>query len=108
MSKMLFNIDKISDKFDSMTDFIPLFKFNSENLKEVEHSVYINKNNIVAFSHFNKNNKECLLLKFDYNKLGGHSFPREYIVCKEDNPVAFNELFKGLPDKLTKHDNTTR
>ncbi len=40
---MLFNIDRNSDKFDSMTDFIPLFKFDSENLKDVEHSVYINK-----------------------------------------------------------------
>jgi hypothetical protein len=99
---MLFNIDKISDKFDALTDFIPLFKFNSQNMKDVEHTIYINKNNVVAFSHFSRDDKECLLLKFDYSRLAGHSFPREYVVCKEDNPVAFNELFKGLPDKLPK------
>jgi hypothetical protein len=99
---MLFNIDKISDKFDSMTDFIPLFKFNSENLNEVEHTMYVNKNSISAFSHFKikDKDKECLLVKFDLRKL---HFPPEYVVCKEDNPVAFNELFKGLPDKLPKN-----
>ena len=104
---MLFNIDKISDKFDSMTDFIPLFKFDSENYKDVSHTMYINKNIINAFSHFKHNNKDCLLLKVDYTKLGGYSFPREYIVCKEDNPLAFNALFKGLPEILPKHNNTT-
>lgn len=92
----------MSDKFDMLTNFIPLFKFDSQNMKDVEHTMYINKNSIVAFSHFNKNNKECLLLKFDYNKLAGHLFPREYVVCKEDNPIAFNELFKGVPDRLIK------
>ena len=100
---MLFNIDKISDKFDSLTDFIPLFKFDSKN--NVEHTMYVNKNNIVGFSHFNFNNKECLLLGFNDDKVKG--FQREYTVCKEDNPIAFNELFKGLPGKLPKYNNTT-
>jgi hypothetical protein len=99
---MLFNIDKISDKFDSMTDFIPLFKFESENMKDIEHTMYVNKNRIYAFSHFKTEDKECLLVKFDYNKLAGQSFLREYVVCKEDNPVAFNELFKGLPERVPK------
>lgn len=96
---MLFNIDKISDKFDSMTDFIPLFKFNSHNVENSEHTMYINKNRIYAFSHFKQNEKECLLIKFDKS-----IFLREYMLCKEDNPVAFNELFKGLPEKLPKND----
>lgn len=97
---MLFNIDKISDKFDSMTDFIPLFKFDSSNINSVEHTMYINKNRIYAFSHFKQNEKECLLVKFDCN-----NFIKEYNICKEDNPTAFNELFKGLPDKLNKQPN---
>ena len=104
---MLFNIDKISDKFDALTDFVPLFRFDSNNLKSAEHTLFVNKNTITAFSHFKANDKECLLLKFDYNKLGGHSLPREYIVCKDENPTAYNELFKGLPDKLPKHNSTT-
>lgn len=104
---MLFNIDKISDKFDSLTDFVPLFKFDSNNFKEVEHTLFINKNTIIGFSHFKAIDKDCLLLKFDFNKLSGHSLPREYIVCKEDNPTAYNELFKGLPEKLPKHNNAT-
>ena len=93
---MLFNIDKISDKFDSMTDFIPLFKFDSQNIN-TEHTMYINKNRIYGFSHFKLNNDDCLLVKFD--KCIGLN---EYVVCKEGNPVAFNELFKGLPEKLPK------
>ena len=93
---MLFNIDKISDKFDSMTDFIPLFKFNSQIMKDTEHTMYVNKNRIYAFSHFKRENDDCLLVKFD-NK---GKFLAEYTICKEDNPVAFNELFKGLPEKL--------
>jgi hypothetical protein len=101
---MLFNIDKISDKFDSLTDFIPLYKFQSETIKDVEHTMYINKNKIYAFSYFKKNEKECLLVKFDINK---NIFPTEYVICKEDNPVAFNELFKGAPEKLSKYNNTT-
>ena len=91
---MLFNIDKISDKFDSMTDFIPLFKFDSQHMN-TEHTMYVNKNMICAFSHY----KECLLVKFDLSK---HHFLPEYVVCKEDNPVAFSELFKGLPEKIPK------
>lgn len=94
---MLFNIDKISEKIDSMTNFIPLFKFNSENINDNEHTLYINKNSIDAFTHFKKDDKECLLIKFNFNK---YNFSPDYIVCKEDNPVAFNELFKGLPNKL--------
>lgn len=95
---MLFNIDKISDKFDSMTDFIPLFKFNSHNIKDSEHTMYVNKNRIYAFSHFKKDDKECLIVNFDCN-----NFLKEYTICKEDNPIAFNELFKGLPERLPKH-----
>jgi hypothetical protein len=95
---MLFNIDKISDKFDSMTDFIPLFKFDSTAMN-TEHTMYVNKNMICAFSYFKANDKECLLLKFDSSK---HHFIPEYVVCKEDNPVAFNELFKGPPEKVPK------
>jgi hypothetical protein len=98
---MLFNIDKISDKFDSMTDFIPLFKFNSENMN-TEHTMYINKNKIYAFSYYKFNNNDCLLLKLDKPII-----PGEYTICKEDNPVAFNELFKGLPERLPKENNTT-
>jgi len=101
---MLFNIDKISDKFDSMTDFIPVFKFNSEIVKDIEHTMYVNKNSISAFSHFKAKDKECLLVKFDLSKL---NFPPEYVICKEDNPIAFNELFKGLPERLPKENNTT-
>jgi hypothetical protein len=99
---MLFNIDKISDKFDSMTDFIPLFKFDSQNMN-TEHTMYINKNRIYAFSHFKRESDDCLLVKFD-NKC---KFLPEYIICKEDNPVAFNELFKGLPEKLPKHNDSS-
>jgi hypothetical protein len=99
---MLFNIDKISDKFDSMTDFIPLFKFDSQNMN-TEHTMYVNKNKIYAFSHFKKEEKECLLVKFDNKR----NFMPEYVICKEDNPVAFNEIFKGLPEKLPKHNDTT-
>lgn len=99
---MLFNIDKISDKFDSMTDFIPLFKFDSVNMN-TEYTMYVNKNSISAFSHFKKEEKECLLVKFNNKNI----FVPEYIICKEDNPVAFNELFKGLPEKLPKHNNST-
>ncbi len=105
---MLFNIDKISDKFDALTDFVPLFKFDSQNMKDVEHTMYVNKNNIIAFSHFRKSDNDCLILKFDCNKLGGVSFPREYVVCKEDNPTAFNDLFKGLPERLPKEPNQTQ
>jgi hypothetical protein len=100
---MLFNIDKISDKFDSMTDFIPLFKFNSNNIKDIEHTMYVNKNRIYAFSHFKQDEKECLLVKFDSN-----NFLKEYTICKEDNPTAYNELFKGLPERLPKENDTTR
>lgn len=99
---MLFNIDKISDKFDSMTDFIPLFKFDSQNIINTEHTMYINKNRIYAFSHLKLDNDDCLLVKFDKPIVLG-----EYMICKENNPTAFNELFKGLPEKLPKHNNTT-
>jgi hypothetical protein len=95
---MLFNIDKISDKFDALTDFIPLFKFDSENMKGIEHTMYVNKNRIYAFSHFNHPTfKECLIIKFDKPIQ-----PKEYLLCKEDNPTAYNELFKGLPEKIRK------
>lgn len=73
-----------------MTDFIPIFQFNSENIN-TNHTMYVNKNRIYAFSHFKTNDKECLLVKFDIRK--GH-FPPEYVLCKEDNPVAFHELLK--------------
>lgn len=95
---MLFNIDKISDKFDSMTDFIPLFKFDSQKMN-TEHTMYVNKNRIYAFSHFKVNNDDCLLVKFDKPIV-----PGEYMICKEENPTAFNELFKGLPEKLRKEE----
>jgi hypothetical protein len=95
---MLFNIDKISDKFDALTDFIPLFKFDSENMKGIEHTMYVNKNRIYAFSHFRQEEKECLLVKFDCS-----NFLKEYTICKEDNPIAFCELFKGLPEKIPKN-----
>jgi hypothetical protein len=101
---MLFNIDKISDKFDALTDFIPLFKFDSKTLNGIEHTMYINKNMINGFSHFKKEDKECLLVNFNINK---NNLFKEYIICKEDNPVAFNELFKGLPEKLPKYDKST-
>lgn len=95
---MLFNIDKISDKFDSLTDFIPLFKFDSQNMN-TEHTMFINKNRIYAFSHFKLNNSDCLLVKVDKC-----IYPREFMICKEENPTAFNELFKGLPEKLPKQE----
>jgi hypothetical protein len=83
---------------DIIMDFIPLFKFDSQNMKDVEHTMYVNKNRIYAFSHFKHNElKDCLLVKFDM-----HIFPREYLICKEENPTAYNELFKGLPEKLIK------
>lgn len=98
LNKMLFNIDKISDKFDALTDFIPLFKFDSENMKGIEHTMYVNKNRIYAFSHFKHPVfNECLLIKFDKCIQ-----PREYLLCKEDNPIAYNELFKGLPERIRK------
>lgn len=93
---MLFNIDKISDKFDALTDFIPLFKFDSENIN-TEHTMYINKNRIYAFMHFKLKDEDCLLIKFDKC-----IHPTEFMICKEQNPTAFNELFKGLPEKLPK------
>jgi hypothetical protein len=96
---MIFNINNVI----SLSDFIPLYKFDSMNIKNIEHTMYINKNRIYAFSHFKYNDKECLLVKFDKNT----NFP-EYTVCKEDNPVAFNELFMRLPDKLPKVGDTTR
>lgn len=85
--------------------FIPLFKFESENFKDIEHTLFINKNTIVGFSHFKIEENECLLVKFDFNKFSGTSFPREYAICKENNPIAFNELFKNLPSKLPKIEN---
>ena len=82
-----------------MTDFIPLFKFDSQNMKNTEHTMFVNKNRIYAFSHFKANEKECLLVKFDKC-----IYPNEYLICKEENPIAFNELFKGLPETLKKED----
>ncbi len=84
-----------------MADFIPLFKFDSSNIKDIEHTLYVNKNRIDAFSHFKHPElNECLLLKFD--RFDRHIFPREYILCKKDNPTAYEELFKGLPYKISK------
>jgi hypothetical protein len=101
---MLFNIDKISDKFDALTDFVPLFKFDSQNMKDVEHTMYVNKNRIYAFSYFKHPQlKECLIVKFDKC-----IYPNEYLLCKEDNPTAFNDLFKGLPEKLPKESTQTQ
>lgn len=85
-----------------MARFIPLFEFSSINIKNVEHTVFINTNTIVAYSYFIQNNKECLLVKLDHNKMQGTAFPREYTVCKEDNPIAFSELFKSNHTKLPK------
>jgi hypothetical protein len=101
---MLFNIDKISDKFDSMTDFIPLYNYNSNNMSNIEYTCYINKNNIAGFSHFKNNEKECIILHFPPNM---YPIKSEFLVCKENNPVAFNDLFKGLPDKLPKYDKSS-
>jgi hypothetical protein len=99
---MLFNIDKISDKFDALTDFIPLCRFDSSGLDQ---TLYVNKNKISSFSHIKTNNKECLLLRLD---ISDKVFvPECFTVCKDENPVAFNELFKGLPEKLPKYDKTT-
>ena len=103
---MLFNIDKISDKFDSLTDFIPLCKFDTTKL-DLEQTLYINKNKITAFTHIKTNDKECLLLRFDLSNKDKGFIPDSFTVCKDDNPIAFNELFKGLPDKLPKYNNTT-
>ena len=101
---MLFNIDKISDKFDALTDFIPLYKFDSTGL---EQSLYVNKNKISSFSHIKTNDKECLFLSIDISDKDKLFVPECFTVCKDDNPVAFNELFKGLPEKLPKYNNTT-
>ena len=68
--------------------------------------MYINKNKISSFSHIKTNDKECLLLKLDFDK-DKVFVPECFTVCKDDNPVAFNELFKGLPEKLPKYDKTT-
>jgi hypothetical protein len=91
------NIDNNSDKIDSMNDFIPLFKFDSRNIQGVEHTMFVNKNRIYAFSHLKLNEKDCLLVKFER-----HIYPTEYLICKEENPTAYNTLFKGLPEKLKK------
>jgi hypothetical protein len=101
---MLFNIDKISDKFDSMTDFIPLCIFDSS-VPDIKQTMYVNKNIISGFTHIKTKEKECLLLRFNTNDK--QIIPDNFTVCKEDNPVAFNELFKGLPEKLPKYDKTT-
>ncbi len=83
----------------SSEGFIPLFRFDSSNMKDVEHTMYVNKNRIYAFSHFNHPQlKECLIVKFDR-----YVFPREYLICKEENPTAYNELFKGVPEKIAKN-----
>jgi hypothetical protein len=95
---MLFDITKLSDKFEAMTDFIPLFRFESEDSKRSEQIMYVNKNQITAFSYFKRNQKECLSVKLNYQNVGRHSIPEEYTICKEDNPVAFTELFKGVPE----------
>ncbi len=101
---MLFNIDKISDKFDALTDFIPLCRFDSSGL---EQTLYVNKNKISSFSHIKANDKECLLLRLDISDRDKVFVPESFTVCKDDNPIAFNELFKGLPEKLPKYDKTT-
>ena len=90
------NIDKVPNRLDSSTDFIPIFKFDSQNMN-TEHTMYINKNRIYAFSHFKFNNEDCLLIKVDKCIK-----PTEFMICKEENPTAFNELFKGLPERLPK------
>ena len=88
------SVDK--NNLDLSTDFIPLFKFDSQNMN-TEHTMYVNKNRIYAFSHFKFNNDDCLLVKVDKCIK-----PTEYMICKEENPTTFNELFKGLPEKLPK------
>lgn len=104
---MLFNVDKLTSKLDALTDFIPLYSIPSQLSDNKEQTIYINKNAISCFSHLEKDKKECLLLRFDHNKLAGTAFPRSYLLCKEDNPYAFNEIFKGkhLVPKLN-DDNT--
>ena len=82
-----------------MTRHIPLFTYDTHTEKQ---TLYVNKNAIVAFSHFRDGQKDCLSLKLDYNQLAGHRLPpREYIVCQQDNPRAYHELFlSSNPDVL--------
>lgn len=102
----MFNIANISDKLEAMTDFIPLGKFNSENVKTGESTLFLNKNKINGFSYTIVDQKECLSLNFDSRKFGLYLEDDEFTICKEDNPVAFNELFKRMPEKLPKYNIT--
>lgn len=97
---MVFDTSKLSDL---VNDFIPLTRFDSETHKGVEHTIFVNKNTITSFSYVKVKDRECLLLKFDYNKMAGTALPREFNVCKDENPVAFHKLFRGVPDKLPKY-----
>ena len=95
---MIGGMSKILNKLDSLTDFIPIFKFDSMNIKDVEHTMYINKNRIYAFSHFKHNDKECLLLKFDKNTI----FQNIQYVRK----IILWYLMNYLKDYLTNYPNT--
>lgn len=79
-----------------MSEFIPLFKYD----EYTEKTMYVNKNAIVAYSHFKDGEKDCLRLQLDHHKLAGNNLPpTNYILCKQDNPYAYNELFhKPNPD----------
>lgn len=100
---MVFDTSKLSDL---VNDFIPITRFDSDINKGVEHTIFVNKNTITYFSYVKGKDKECLLLSFDFNKMVGTSFPRQLSVCKDENPVAFNKLFRGVPEKLPKHNST--
>ena len=84
---MLFDIKQLTDKFDAISDFIPV------KIAEKD-TFYINKNAIIGFTV----TKECLNITMNHNIMPvweKPQFPKQFTICKEDNPVAYNELLKN-------------
>jgi hypothetical protein len=83
-----------------MKDFIPLFHFPSEYTDDKKQILFLNRNTIHTFSYVKLKGRECLQICLDMNRVQGSALPRNFVLCKEDNPVAFNELFRTIPDRL--------
>ena len=54
--------------------------------------IYINTSLIIAFSKFNEYDKDCLRIKVDRKPFERQLLPKEYILCKEDNPLAYYSM----------------
>jgi hypothetical protein len=74
-----------------MSKFIPITQFQSENITDLRHTLFVNMNSIAAFSHMKSNEEslnDCLLVKFH------KTVAPEMIICKQTNPVAYKMLMK--------------